>query len=152
MEYTVRTTRYGHEETVSVPEEAVYDVGPGILGFDGLRRYALLPEKDSPLEWVQAMDDPDIAFAVLDPFLFYPGYSFELADAEVEALGLARPEDARVRVILTLHESAEGITANLLAPLVLNPRMRRARQVVLQESELPLRFPVLESLQMPMSA
>jgi flagellar assembly factor FliW len=152
MEYTVRTTRYGREETVSVPEDAVYDLGPGILGFDELRRYALLPEEGSPLEWVQAMDDADIAFAVLDPFLFYPDYSFELGDADVEALGLARPEDARVRVILTLHESAEGITANLMAPLVLNPRMRRARQVVLQESELPLRFPVLEALQMPMSA
>jgi len=152
VEYTIRTTRYGHEETVTVPEEAVYDMGPGILGFDGLRRYALLPEDQSPLEWVQAMDDADIAFAVLDPFLFYPDYAFDLADAEVEALGLARPEDARVRVLLTLHESADGITANLLAPLVLNPRMRRARQVVLQQSELPLRFPVLEALQMPMSA
>jgi flagellar assembly factor FliW len=152
MEYTIRTTRYGREETVSVPEEDVYDMGPGILGFDELRRYALLPEEGSPLEWVQAMDDAEIAFAMLDPFLFYPDYSFELGDAEVEALGLARPEDARVRVILTLHESAEGITANLMAPLVLNPRMRRARQVVLQESDLPLRFPVLEALQMPMSA
>jgi len=152
MEYTVRTTRYGREEAVSVPEESVYDLGPGILGFDELRRYALLPEEGSPLEWVQAMDDADIAFAVLDPFLFYPDYSFELGDADVEALGLARPEDARVRAILTLHESAEGITANLMAPLVLNPRMRRARQVVLQESDLPLRFPVLEALQMPMSA
>lgn len=152
MEYIVRTTRYGQEEMVSVPEEAVYDIGPGILGFDGLRRYALLPEEDSPLEWLQAMDDANVAFAVLDPFLFYPNYSFELADADVEALGLAQREDARVRVILTLHESVEGITANLLAPLVLNPRMRRARQVVLPESDLPLRFPVLESLQMPMSA
>ncbi len=118
MDYIVRTTRYGHEETVSVPEEAVYDVGPGILGFDGLRRYALLPEQDSPLEWVQAMDDAEVAFAVLDPFLFYPGYSFELSDTEAEALRLTRPEDARVRVLLTLHESADLPVHGFLGHLI----------------------------------
>jgi len=152
VEYTIRTTRHGHKGNVSVPESSTYDFGPGILGFRGLRRYALLAEEESPLEWLQSMDEPDIAFAVLDPFLFYRNYAVELPDADAEVLGLARLADSLVRVILTLHESAEVITANLLAPLVLNPRLRRGRQVVLQDSNLPLRFPVLEAQQMPMSA
>ena len=41
--------------------------------------------------------------------------------------------DALVRCILTLHEEAERITANLLAPLVLCRRTHLARQVILQE-------------------
>ncbi len=152
MDYTFGTRRYGPDETVAVPEEAVFDFSSGIFGFDGLRRYALLPEEGSPLEWLLAMDDPDVAFAVLDPFLVYADYSFELPEGEAEALGLSQPQEARVRAILTLLETAEGITANLMAPLVLNPRMRRGRQIVLHESELPLRFPVLEAIQMRVSA
>jgi flagellar assembly factor FliW len=46
----------------------------------------------------------------------------------------------------------EEITANLLAPIVLNRESRLARQVVLADSDLPLRFPVLDAMQMSLSA
>jgi flagellar assembly factor FliW len=69
-----------------------------------------------------------------------------MADADAAALGIQRPEDAVVRTILTLRDSASEITANLLAPIVLNPRTRLGRQIVLQDGELPLRFPVLDGL------
>ena len=69
-----------------------------------------------------------------------------MADADAAALGLGRPEDAIVRAMLTLRDSAAEITANLIAPVILNPHTRLGRQIVLQESDWPLRAPVLESL------
>ncbi len=99
------------------------------------------------MEWLQSTADPDVVFAMLDPFLFEPGYTFEMADPDAAALGLRSPEEAIIRVILTLRESAAAITANLMAPVVLNPLTRLGRQVVLQDSDLPLRFPVLDGLQ-----
>ncbi len=107
-----------------------------------LRRYALIGEADSPIEWLQSLEDPDVSFALLEPFLFRPDYVFELPDRDAEALGMQEPGDALVRCILTLNEDAEKVTANLLAPLVFCRRTHMARQVILQDAEFPLRAPL----------
>ena len=111
---------------------------PGLGGFESLRRYALIGEADSPVEWLQSLDDPDVSFALLEPFLFRPDYVFELPDRDAEAIGMTEPADALVRCILTLSEQAEQITANLLAPIVVNTRLGTGRQVILQDSNYSL--------------
>lgn len=148
----ITTQRFGYEEHLEVSEDSVFDISPGLTGFEQLHRYVLLVDDDSPVEWLQSVEQPQLAFALLEPFLFYPDYGFELADRDCEDLGLQEPQDALVRCVLTLHDSAELITANLLAPLVLNRRGHRGRQIVLQDSNLPLRFPVFEALRLPLSA
>ena len=54
--------------------------------------------------------------------------------------------------MLTIRDAADETTANLLAPIVLNQRSRVGRQVLLQETNMPLRYPVFEVLQLPASA
>ena len=148
----VRINRFGRDETVEVSEDQIYEFQPGLSPFTDYHRYALIAEDDSPIEWLQSVDDPAVGFPLLEPFLFYPHYAFELADGDAEALGLERPEAAVVRCILTVREDADETTANLLAPIVLNDVTHRGRQVVLQQTELPLRFPVFEQLTLPASA
>lgn len=136
----VKTNFLGVEETIEVSEEQIFSFDPGIGGFESLRRYALIPEQDSPVEWLQSLEDPDVAFALLEPFAFKSDYAFELSDADAEALGMREAQDALVRCVLTLHEDPEKITANLLAPLILSRRSHMARQVILQNSDYALRF------------
>ena len=95
---------------------------------------------------------PRVSCARLGPLLCYPGYGVELADADAQALGLCGPEEALVRCVLTVQEEAEETTANLMAPIVLNQRGRVGRQVLLQETNMPLRYPVFEVFQVPASA
>lgn len=142
----VQTGRFGPVEQVEVPAAQLYEFFPGLGGFEEHHTYAVITDADSPVEWLQSTADPNVVFALLEPFVFQPEYAFEMADADAAALGLQRPEDAVVRSILTLRDSAAEITANLLAPIVLNPRTRLGRQIVLQDGELPLRFPVLDGL------
>ena len=138
----VKTNLLGVEEVLEISEQQIFAFEPGLGGFESLRRYALIGEADSPIEWLQSLDDPDVSFALLEPFLFRPDYVFELADRDAEALGMQEPSDALVRCILTLNEDAEKITANLLAPLVLCRRTHLARQVILQDPDLEMRAPV----------
>lgn len=142
----VQTTRFGPIENVEVPASQLYEFFPGLGGFEEHHHYAVIADGDSPVEWLQSTGDPAVVFALLEPFLFMPDYSFEMADADAAALGLQRPDEAVVRTILTLRDSAAEITANLIAPIVLNPRTRLGRQILLQDSDLPLRFSVLEGL------
>lgn len=142
----VRTNLMGVEEVLEISEQQIFAFEPGLGGFESLRRYAVIGEADSPIEWLQSLDDPDVSFALLEPFLFRPDYVFELPDRDAEALGMQEPSDALVRCILTLNEDAEKITANLLAPLVLCRRTHIARQVILQDPDLEMRAPVFAHL------
>ncbi|TAJ18031.1 MAG: flagellar assembly protein FliW [Dehalococcoidia bacterium] len=142
FEMRVTTTLLGAEETLEVSEEQIFAFEPGLGGFESLRRFALVREQDSPVEWLVSLEDPDVSFAVLEPFLFQADYAFELPDREVEALGMHEPGDAMIRCLLTLNEDPEQITANLLAPLVFSRRTHMARQMILSESTFSLRTKV----------
>ena len=48
-------------------------------------------------------------------------------------------DDLLTLVVVTLGESAEDATANLLAPVLVNHRTRRAAQVVLDDLDLPIK-------------
>ncbi len=146
------THRYARPERVEVDPADVYELTPGLVGFEHLTRFAIVPEAESPLEWLQSLDDPDVAFATIEPFLFYPEYGFELADRDCQDLDLHVPQNAVVRCLLTLSPSVEQITANLLAPLVLNRESRKGRQIILPDSNLSMRFPIFQTLHLPLSA
>lgn len=148
----VTTTRFGELERIEVPDDQLFELEPGLRGFEQHHRFARIVDEESPIEWLQSLDEPLLVFALLEPFLFYPDYGFELPDPDSEALGIVRPEDAIVRCVLTLHDSVEQTTANMAAPLVLNQVTGRGRQVVLQDGNLPLRFSVFESIRLPATA
>jgi flagellar assembly factor FliW len=114
-------------------------VGP-VAGFPD-RRWFVLAEIDpaSLLRSLRSLDDPGLRFLVLPPGPFFPDYAPELGNEWVEALELTAAEDALVLVIVTPGATAAEATANLLAPVVVNVRTRRAAQVVLADPALPLR-------------
>lgn len=143
----IKTNFLGVEQTIEVAEEQIFAFEPGIGGFDGLRRYALIAEEDSAVEWLQSVDDSDVCFALLEPFALLPDYSFEMSDSDVEGVGMEEPGDVIVRSILTLHEDPALITVNLLAPLVLCRRTHLARQVILQGVDYSMRYPVLTAIE-----
>lgn len=146
------THRYGRAEHVEIDATEIFEFRPGLLGFERQTRYAVVPEEDSPIEWLQSLDDPGLAFAMIEPFLFYPEFGFELSDGDCAALGLREPQEAVVRCLLTLNGAVEDITANLLAPIVMNRSSGVARQIVLQDGNLSTRFPIFHTLRLPLSA
>ncbi len=148
----VITLRDGKEEIVEVAEDRIFEFARGLNGFEHHHRYALIPDEDSSIEWLQSLDDPAVCFPLLEPFLFYPEYAFDLPDHDAEALGLEGPQDATVRAVITIREDPEQATANLLAPVVLNMRTGLGRQVLLQDSSLPICFELFEALQLTAEA
>ncbi len=125
----VETVRFG---VVQVPEEATLEFPAGILGFPQLRRCCLLPYGSTRgLRWLQSLDDPGLLFLTVEPYLVFPDYEADLPDHEAEALELTEPEEAAILTLLTISLESQAVTANLLAPIVINTKTRRGRQVVL---------------------
>ncbi len=122
--------------------ETAGDAGPelvfahGVPGFPDARRFVLTPltEDDAPVFVLQGLDEGAPEFAVVPPAPFFPDYSPELGDADVDLLGLESADDALLLLVLTVGDELRDTTANLLAPVVVNQRTRAAAQVILTDT------------------
>ena len=57
-----------------------------------------------------------------------------------------------MRCVLTIREEADEITANLVAPLVLNRGTHLARQIVIEDSKYAMRFQVFDPATVELAA
>lgn len=129
MGIKVRTRLFGE---LDVPDDKVYLFPSGLYGLEDLRRFTLIePEAGSPLKYMQSLDDGDISFVVLDPAAVIPDYRPEIPQEERSELGLAEADEGVVLVIAVVPEDIRGMTVNLRAPVVVNPSVRRGKQVIL---------------------
>lgn len=140
----VKTGRFG-EITVGDDEKVV--IPQGILGFPELTRYCLVdPGDETLILWLQSLENPEVAFPVLEPKVFRTEYSARLSAAELRELKLSNINQSAVFSILTIPEDVTMMTANLKAPLVINLKEQTARQVVLQENEYSIKHLMFKEL------
>ncbi|MBB6632590.1 flagellar assembly protein FliW [Cohnella thailandensis] len=126
------TTRFGE---LTVREDEVFLFSKGIPGFEERRQYFFVrPEEHAPFEYLQSAEEGELAFILVDPFLFFPNYSFELSDQALADLGDPSQDSLFIRVIVSIRGELKEATANLVAPVVLNSQDRLGQQVVLSSS------------------
>src|SRR3954449_1265406 len=108
------------EEIVTDTVEITFPAG--LPGFPHAHVFHLAPwgGEGTPFSLMTSVDDPDVGFVVVEPWVFYPGYEFELDKGTADRLALAEPGDSIVLCVGTLGELAEEATVNLLGPIVVN--------------------------------
>lgn len=116
----------------------------GLVGLESWKDFTLLAEGAWPIMLLAPHADAARVLPVCMAGLLLQGYEFELPDAFVTLLKLQDPGDALVLAILTLQEDPPLVTANLLAPLVVNRRNGLGAQVILENSGYPLRHMVYQ--------
>lgn len=126
----VETTRFG---LLEVDPRQVITFPRGLLGFEDLPEYFLHPVPGNPVfTWMQALQVPEVAFLLVDPFIFFPDYRVWLAPAQEQELQLTSPGEAAVYTTVTIPGGrVEDSTTNLAGPLVLNLHRKLGLQVVL---------------------
>ena len=129
------TARFG---SLEIQDQDILVFPDALYGFDQEKEFALLPLDptiESPMEWLQSLTSRELAFIVTDPFLFIPEYKMVLSDSEQTQLGIESMESVVVRVIVTIPKVHTEMTANLVAPIVINQKKGLAKQVVLTNAE-----------------
>jgi flagellar assembly factor FliW len=134
----IRSRRFGIYE---VPASRVITFAAGLIGFPDLHRFALLEtaRPRSPFRFLISVDLPEIAFVVCNPQEFWPDYA-----AEVPAPGDPHGELA-VLVMVTVPANPHDMTANLMAPLVIDSESRRGAQIVIDTGRYSTRHPLLSA-------
>lgn len=134
---------------VEVRENDIILFPSGILGFEDVHQYVLLEYKPGGVFHIlQGVDDPEVAFVLIDPRTFRPDYRVTVPRELVVDLQLEDEEDAAVYAIVRVPAGdPAGMTANLQAPVVINLRKRLGCQVVLPDGPYGIRHPILAELQ-----
>ena len=126
--------------TLDVEETAVLFVKEGILGFPDFQRYFFLEaDRTSPFKWLQSVEDPELAFVVVDPRSIEPDYRVALESEDAEAISVEKVEDCMVYCIVTVGKEYSDITVNLAGPILINTKINMAKQLVLTDSEYSTR-------------
>lgn len=125
---------------VQVPEEELVTFAGPLLGFDHLRRFHLYQTDPGPLYWMQAVEDAKVSFCVLAPFEAGLDPDLEITGEDVADIGAASAEDIVVLTMVVLDKDPSQTRTNLRAPILIGRKSRMAKQVVLQDPRLPIRF------------
>jgi flagellar assembly factor FliW len=115
----------------------------GLPGFAHLRRFIVLQVGGQDgFVWLQSLDDVKVALPLADPWSLFEDYDPALPQYAKVALSLERPEDFVVLCVIVVSEKASEMTANLLAPVVINLKTRIGRQIMLDDASYSVRTPV----------
>jgi flagellar assembly factor FliW len=139
------SSRFGDLE---IPESRMIRAPEGIIGFPDITRYVLLDPSagQSLFLWLQAVDNPDLAFILANPLDFIPGYALETSEPDLQRIKISEKTYPALFVIVTVPmNDPDKISANLLAPLLYFEDENSIYQVVLESGNWPLRQPLLAS-------
>ena len=132
----LRSQRFG---AYDVPEDCLVTFPAGLVGLPEAHRFALLePSRPgSPFRYLICVDLPELGFVVCDASALSACYASDLPRPPDTSRDLA------VLAIVTVPPNAREMTANLMAPLLVDCASRQGWQVVLDTGRYSTRHPLL---------
>ena len=127
-------------------DEAVFNFEDGIPAFEDACNFIIITNDDmQPFLYMKSLDIEELGFVCVDPFLIKKDFVVKIPAADLVKLELEDASDALVLSFVTVYSDPKDNTANLLAPLVINLKNRKGRQIILEK--YPVRYKIWEGLE-----
>lgn len=134
---------------IEIEDEKIICFEQGLIGFPDLRNFALIYDEEKEggrsISWLQSMDEPELAFPVMDPLRVCPDYNPNVEEELLKALGEPSEESLFVLVTVTVPKDIKMMAINLKAPIVINVEARKGSQLIV-EDDYPVKFRIYEIL------
>ena len=125
------TSNFGN---LSIEKENIITFEQGLLGFEELKQFAIIAvEECLPFEWLVSLEDPMVAFPILNPTFFFSDYKPSLSKDDLVLLNIKKEKDVEMFCIVTLGKKPEDVTLNLKGPILINMKNKMGKQVVITE-------------------
>lgn len=116
----------------------------GIPGFEDYKYFNVNVIKDNEKFYsIVSKEDDNIGFISISPFEIKKDYEIDLDDEFVKELDIKSEKDVLVLCLITLGKTLKDSTANLKAPIIINIKNNRGRQLILQDDK----YKIKESLE-----
>lgn len=135
---------------IEIDESKIITFEDGIIGFPDMKKFTLIFDEEKEgrpsISWLQSMDEPEIAFPVMDPLFVCETYNPSVEDELLKNLGTIKEDNLYVLVTVTVLQNIKELAVNLKAPIVINTDTRKASQIIV-EDDLPVRYRIYEILE-----
>lgn len=142
----VNTRLFGE---IEIEDDKIICFENGIIGFPDMKKFTLIFDKEegkeNTISWLLSIDEPEIAFPVMDPLLVYPDYNPSVEDELLKKLGEIKEDNLFVLTTVTVPKNIEDLAVNLKAPLIINTDTLKASQVIV-EDDLPVKYKIYAQL------
>jgi flagellar assembly factor FliW len=126
---------------IEIEGKDIINFEQGLIGFNTLHDFVLLPvEGNTAINYLQSIQETNICFIVMNPFLIMENYEINISEETVENLEVDKPEDICLYSTLTIAENIKDITANLAAPIIVNAINNKAVQEILNDSRYEIKY------------
>ncbi|MDR0292697.1 MAG: flagellar assembly protein FliW [Oscillospiraceae bacterium] len=141
----INTIRFGE---IDIAEEKILTFEKGLPGFNNCFRFTIISSDETdPFLWMQSLEEPDIALAVINPFRLFPDYAPIVNETDLEYLGNPSDEDILALTVAVIPVKYENMTTNLVAPILINLKNNQALQVIMENSQYQIKQPIFERVQ-----
>lgn len=135
---------------IEIDESKIITFEDGIIGFPDMKKFTLIFDEEKEgrpsISWLQSMDEPEIAFPVMDPLFVCETYNPSVEEELLKNLGTIKEDNLYVLVTVTVPQNIKELAVNLKAPIVINTDTRKASQIIV-EDDLPVRHRIYEILE-----
>lgn len=138
--------------SIEVSKDKVIIFDKGLIGFENCTRYVIVyeteGEKENNIMWLQSLDEVSLALPVMRPEIVQPDYDPIVEDERIYGLGdNIKEANLLVLVTLTVPSDITRMTCNLKAPIIVNSDTMRAVQLVADNEDYVVRFPIYDLLE-----
>ena len=137
--------------TIDIEDDKIINFPNGIIGFENLKNFALIydseREERSKISWLQSMEEPLMVLPVINPLDLMDAYTPTIEDELMKNIGDPADADLLIFVTLSIPSDLTLMTANLKAPFIINTVERKAMQVIVENSEYPVKFNAYQAIQ-----
>ncbi|OPJ56052.1 flagellar assembly protein FliW [Alkalithermobacter paradoxus] len=137
----ISTINFGE---INIKEEDIITFEDGIPGFENLTKFVIIKEEDMVFEWLQSIEE-DVTLSLINPFIVNPQYDFKINENTVKKLNIQSHEDISIYTVVTIPEDIKQIRTNLQAPIIINNKERKGRQIILDDN-YPLRYNIFQKV------
>ncbi len=138
-------TKLGEME---IEEDKLITFEEGIPGLEDLRKFVIISNGSDPIMWLVSVEDENVALPVINPWLVRVDYTVDVPKDVTEDLEIDNKDDVQVWAILVIpHDNPENMTINLMAPILVNTKTKKAKQIIMEDSGYGIRHLVKEELE-----
>jgi flagellar assembly factor FliW len=139
------TAKREAKTAVIYQKETLIRFEEGLIGFSDCKTFVLMEgEGIAPFRLLQSVDRSDLAFLVLDPTVVMKDYHGMIPSREWETLGLDDPTAKLAFAICIVGPTPADSIGNFQAPIIINYKKMVGRQIILADSDLSVRQPLLQ--------
>ena len=91
-------------------------------------------------------DETSLGFVILDPRVPFVDYDPVFTPEDLEGLEASSADELVLLCVVTVPQDVKQMTANLLAPLVINPAKRLGKQVIISDPKYTTKHQVFSAL------